>query len=623
MLVGNDKKTIIPEKTGYFLLVVGLAVHVYLALHYDFTQDDAFISFRYAANFLNGHGLVYNIGERVEGFTNFMWTIVMIMGRLAGVDFIQFSKILGMASGTATIATGFLLAKRIFNYLPPGRRLFLAGICSILSGMVYSLAYWAVAGLETAAFAFTVIMSLYLYLRRSRLTPASLILSTLLRPEGALVFAFILAYEIISRRKFNFYVRWLIIGYAVMLIPYAAFKIAWYGSLFPNPFFAKTGFNPGQIIQGLEYSGVFFGHYLGYGLFLLPAVICIRRMPPALRMVACFSVVYTLYIILIGGDVLKVHRFFVPLFPLYFILIVYGLQKLLTRRILFIFGIMIIVAWQMIVPRNYVATFHGHETSLTSKMNHLADWLLTTDNSDFSVAASTIGMIGYRLTGHTVIDLLGLTDSTIARHPEPPIEGLQSTWRESKYNSPYVLARQPDYIIFSTSAKPSAPAERALFLYSRFLQSYRTVGFYIGASLQSVYRRYRPIAGPVERDVDYRLGHYFNRGLNLLGNDRDYPGAIAAFDTALMYSPRPEYPYLYYGKMLAYRDSGDFEEAYRLLYKIIELDTLVFEAYMNLYLLEAGMKREDAARYYRARTAELAPWYMPRLDSIVAKTYQR
>ncbi len=33
----------------------------------SFTIDDAYISFRYAENLANGNGLVYNVGERVEG----------------------------------------------------------------------------------------------------------------------------------------------------------------------------------------------------------------------------------------------------------------------------------------------------------------------------------------------------------------------------------------------------------------------------------------------------------------------------------------------------------------------------------------------------------------------------
>ena len=40
-----------------------------------FLTDDAFISFRYARNLLEGHGLVFNPGERVEGYSNFLWVL--------------------------------------------------------------------------------------------------------------------------------------------------------------------------------------------------------------------------------------------------------------------------------------------------------------------------------------------------------------------------------------------------------------------------------------------------------------------------------------------------------------------------------------------------------------------
>jgi hypothetical protein len=54
---------------GLFVLHAG-----YLAyLRGPFCVDDAYISFRYAASLLDGQGLVFNAGERVEGYTNFGW----------------------------------------------------------------------------------------------------------------------------------------------------------------------------------------------------------------------------------------------------------------------------------------------------------------------------------------------------------------------------------------------------------------------------------------------------------------------------------------------------------------------------------------------------------------------
>ena len=62
------------------LAALGLSLALLLAhaVHYTFLTDDAFISFRYARNFAHGHGLVFNPGfERVEGYSNFLWVIVL------------------------------------------------------------------------------------------------------------------------------------------------------------------------------------------------------------------------------------------------------------------------------------------------------------------------------------------------------------------------------------------------------------------------------------------------------------------------------------------------------------------------------------------------------------------
>ena len=40
-----------------------------------FICDDAFISFRYVRNFIDGYGLAFNEGEFVEGYSNFLWVL--------------------------------------------------------------------------------------------------------------------------------------------------------------------------------------------------------------------------------------------------------------------------------------------------------------------------------------------------------------------------------------------------------------------------------------------------------------------------------------------------------------------------------------------------------------------
>jgi hypothetical protein len=57
-------------RLGVLLIVAFAFTHG--ALFWGFTVEDAYISFRYARNFVQGHGLVFNPGERVEGYTNFL-----------------------------------------------------------------------------------------------------------------------------------------------------------------------------------------------------------------------------------------------------------------------------------------------------------------------------------------------------------------------------------------------------------------------------------------------------------------------------------------------------------------------------------------------------------------------
>jgi hypothetical protein len=58
--------------------------------------DDAYISFRYLDHFLAGDGLVWNVGERVEGYTNFLWIRLLAPLRLLGLTPESASIFLGL-----------------------------------------------------------------------------------------------------------------------------------------------------------------------------------------------------------------------------------------------------------------------------------------------------------------------------------------------------------------------------------------------------------------------------------------------------------------------------------------------------------------------------------------------
>ncbi len=70
-----------------WLWLIGLAALIWGGLEaysLRWTTDDAFISFRYARNLVEGHGLVFNPGEYVEGYTNPLWTLWIAGGLRLG-----------------------------------------------------------------------------------------------------------------------------------------------------------------------------------------------------------------------------------------------------------------------------------------------------------------------------------------------------------------------------------------------------------------------------------------------------------------------------------------------------------------------------------------------------------
>ncbi|GAB4322021.1 MAG: hypothetical protein Kow0074_13260 [Candidatus Zixiibacteriota bacterium] len=461
--------------------LIAVAWFLYQANELSFTQDDAYISYRYAQNALDGHGLVFNEGERVEGYTNFFWVILLVLGGLIGFGFDEVSKTLGIGAALALIVlTGFWI-RSTWRRLNWGDGLLPAAGSMLLLAANGSVIYWAVSGLETLWFTLFVTLAVWAWIRRSWLAVPALAVASLTRPEGVFIWGLLVLAELAIGEGWKRAAA--LAGSAVLLLaPFAVFKIVYYGSLFPNPFYAKTGFSWEYVLSGLDYTWVYLFQFAGYGAVVVLVIVGAVLLPGRWRIVPLIWLAYATYVTLIGGDVLKVHRFYVPITAFLVTSVaaaIYAIVRRYQPRIAptVTMGLLVLlgVSWHY-VPKESVEYFRNMEIGLIRKMTVVGQNLKRYDNSNFSLAVSTIGKISYDLMGHRVIDLLGLTDTTIARHPEY-IEGNESSWRERKFNSTYLLEQKPTYILFSTGHKPSAPAERALILHKAFRMNYYTTIF--------------------------------------------------------------------------------------------------------------------------------------------------
>ena len=119
-----------PAAEGHARLVslgVALALFAWLVARFDFLIDDAFISFRYARNLVEGQGLVYNPGERIEGYSNFLWVLVEAALLAGGLPILMGTKVLGLCSGVAAVLLTYALGRRLFEDRP-GVALLAAGL---------------------------------------------------------------------------------------------------------------------------------------------------------------------------------------------------------------------------------------------------------------------------------------------------------------------------------------------------------------------------------------------------------------------------------------------------------------------------------------------------------------
>src|SRR6186713_1795038 len=109
----------------YWPVVVAAVLLVPHALMFDFVNDDAYISFRYAQNLAEHGQLVFNLGERVEGYTNFLWTVLLGVLMKLGIAPELSARVLGTAFAAATLVVVARLAARLrggaslWDYLAP------------------------------------------------------------------------------------------------------------------------------------------------------------------------------------------------------------------------------------------------------------------------------------------------------------------------------------------------------------------------------------------------------------------------------------------------------------------------------------------------------------------------
>ena len=439
------------------LLGVGV-VGVVLVFLYDAWErpphiDDAYISYRYARNLVAGHGLVFNPGEYVEGYTNFLWTLLVALGLAAGASAEATAHGLSLVTGIAILVAASGYAMRAL----PDRAAWLAFVPAVIVLASVAFARWATTGLETPLFVFAVTAALWAQAaRRMGWCTAALCVATLTRPEGVLAAFAVYTFHLLWQRKKPLAALRAPLVFAAVVLLHSVFRLTYYGSIVPNTFYAKVGGIPFE--AGVEYVRAFLR--AGSVALLLPAAWAAFR-KPSLRPGALFVVVVAAYTILIGGDVFWHGRFLLPALPTLSVLATVGVWDWGNRnRALGAVGAVALglAVW---IPLRGIAP-EGDDPGVLSRAEALAERrhfdvaYQVNDNNRIRilerrgkpvrlVAATGIGFLGYR-SGLPMLDLLGLVDSTVARSSDAEQSEGIALPGHSRSNANYVLSLRPDYL---------------------------------------------------------------------------------------------------------------------------------------------------------------------------------
>jgi len=512
------------------VLILSLLIFLFHAyLYYPFTVDDAFISFRYAQNFADGKGLVFNPGERVEGYTNFLFVLFEAAAIKTGLNPEYFVKSLNILCGMIIILLAFefnrlCLLNRRKNELAP-----------LMLACTGSFALAAVNGLETMTFALFLFLSVIAACRgmaeqgRFPYSAAFFLgIAALLRPEGFLCYLIFLSFLCLKpsrlKKDLGYYVLWTGL-FLLITAPLIGWRLVYYGLPVPNTYYARMPAGPGLeiLIAGLKYTIKFFlrtGVLLPVFLLFSLYGVMKKKFPESFSVVFWLPGCFLFYIIYSGGDWVPFDRFFVPLLPLLFIAAAGGLflregkrfGKTTAFLLILFFGLNVFssgynLSYILMRAKGYR---HAHAS--------IGDWLRLHGSAEETAALMDVGIIGY-LSGMRIYDLSGLTQQKIAfdRYEKKP------------FDLDHLFQTKPEYLILISGSREGLPDQESdwpvnglILRDSRLKQHYQRLfsrNHYRYADPRAFYRKLRhrveslsPVSLFHERASDYYLLVYKRRG---------------------------------------------------------------------------------------------------------------
>jgi len=416
---------------------------------YFWLDDDQMISMRYARNLVEGYGLVWNAGERVEGYTNFLWTLVMAGAHLLAVGDAKTAVVVKTVNWALAVATLFL-SERLLRVFQPKPGLALPALLVTLA-LCMDLVYWSVNGFETTLLTAAFLLVIVRILKESEAwrprfsTYVLMGLLPLIRSDAYHMWAAaaLLALSISHDRR---HTVWLLGVSLVLPGLHLLFRRWYYGDWLPNTYYLKVVGLSGRTVLGLRYLGRFLKNYgVAFALAFIGALAAGDRrrglLVAGLAISGC-------YVVVVGGDWFSNSRLLAHFVPVVLVLSLASISEAIRKgamaQLLLVLALCLSVFFQAgaYEPRLLQDGNGNPEPGLVAGL-----LIRRFTRPEAKVAVIAAGNVPYFSRRHA-IDLLGRSDPHVARLQ--PCSGgsvVPSIIGHNKFDPSYSLGLNPDLVV--------------------------------------------------------------------------------------------------------------------------------------------------------------------------------
>ncbi len=323
------------SRLGWVGFAVGVALLLALAVEQvlrvgDFRVDDAYITFSFSKNLAAGHGPVFSHGVRVEGYSNFLWMVLVSLVYLVAP---AADPYWGVRALSLLFLLGALIA--VYRLVRAHASTWAAFVALALLLVNSDVMRAALSGLETVPFLACIVLGWSAYFappgRYALRGTGWFLAAALMRIDGFVPLLIVLGFELasaLSERRFTWrrYLTWSLPPVGAWL-GYFAWRFWYYGLPLPTTYYAKTVVSQNQPDRGYDQL---WGFCRDYGVLALLPLACIplfrgpRKQAWGVGLAAALQLGYAAQT---GGDWMPFERFLLPAFPLLVVLVGWGLSR--------------------------------------------------------------------------------------------------------------------------------------------------------------------------------------------------------------------------------------------------------------------------------------------------------